>query len=568
MPALKATDITRMVVYRRTDDVALIPLDSPTTVLGANSTATANFSWAFDFRLDGTAYTGGDISARGFVDFTGAAPGSNPSVFFGSTDLPLIAAWWDDCATADTVGYVKAEVQGTAPFRRCVIEWYVKLLAAQDGTNYERGKVQAVLFETWDRVELRYGALEVGGSPSRTGYGAAVGLCADMTGGNRRRSFIADALALGGDDSATPDYAVAPADWPAWTWVAEPAFPFVGRFLPISQDEVSGLQDRYNAPMRKLANNVNFLFLCHAPPLINAAPVSRQVLSNQIMYEDQSIVQVIVPSADSLEYVVRVVTFGDNVTASALSISSNDIAEPDPNDAADWTEIGTGAIANSSGLVEWDPVTITIDAAVRLLRFRFTAAVGDNLSVLAVMVTPRVTDLIDLAAGAGSGFKFMGIAQLVQQGASVHPEWYNRAWRDVARVLADRRQRLFSVSVPYEHGASPKGVANLGTTASKPAYLAGLAPCSFLGQGGATVRLVAYAYDETAGGVLSVSERGGGTGAQLTIANMGNGVDADSFGLYETTLKLIRDEPAIALMAKAAEKIHALDVHLDWVPGE
>lgn len=568
MPALKATDMTRMLVHRRSADTRFYPLDSPTSVLGANSSAAASFSWGFDFRLDGTAYTSAYLSGRGFVDFTNAAPGADPAVFFGSTNLPLIAAWWDDCATADTVGYVKAEVQGTAPFRRCVIEWYIKLLSTQTGTDYERGKVQAVLFETWDRVELRYGALEVGGSPSRTGYGAVAGICADMAGGNRRRSFLSDTLVLGGRDSATPAYAVAPTDWPAVAFVAEPNYPFTGRFLGIGADELSGLQTAYSDPVRKLANDVNWHFLCHAPPLVNVAPYYDGGAT--VGANDQSIVQPIVPSADGLEYDVRIVTYG-TATLATLAVAQNDVAEPDPDTAGDWTDIDTTAEATISGLTEWSPLSLTIPAATTALRFRVTCSGTDKVRIMAIMVTPRVTDLIDLAAGAGSGFEFMGLGQIIQEGASIHPEWYNRAWRNPARVMADRRQRLFSMAIPFVHGGTPKVALTLDSTAAQTARTIGLSPASFVGQGGATVRISAYAYDTGSDGTNShvyVSERGGGGGASLTIPNNGSGAGADTYGLVETTLEVTRGEPAFAVTMEPVTELHLLALSIDWVPGE
>ena len=574
MTALPATDITRMACYRRTDDRDLIPLVSPTTVFGAGSNGSDTFSWGFDFRIDGATYTGSTVCGNPFLDLIGFDPGGARNTLFGAYNCPLITPWMDNAgSTAVSVGYLKAEVQGEAPERRCVFEWYFQTDIDHPTTDCDRAKLQVVLYETWDRIEFRYGALESIGSPDRSGYSAAIGIRGDTTSEDRRRSVLTDALPFGGSDSSTPDYAVAPDDWPACTYVFEPAYPYVGRVMPIGPDELTGLQDPYAAPIRKLTNNLHHLWLKHSPALMNVAPYFASGSSKG--HIDQSIVQISEPSVDVLEYDFRTVTYCETANTSVgLSFGKNNVDAPDPDDDSDWTELASATLSPAIGTIEWPTFQAVLEPASddgltnRLYRWRFTCSsltggANKHLKVLGLMATPRGVGEIDPALGTASGFKFVSIAQFVQEGASIHPETYNRIWKGAAGLMASRHQRLFSIAIPFVHGATPKGALQFTADAAKPARTIGVAPCSFVGQGGATLRVTAYAYDTSAsGGHLYVSERGGGTGCDLDVA------EGPGYLVTAQTLRVLTDQPTLAAIVQPGSEMHLLDLHADWVPTE
>ncbi|MCC6623357.1 MAG: hypothetical protein IT385_19010, partial [Deltaproteobacteria bacterium] len=141
------TSLTKMLITRRTTDRELIPLDSPTTAVGANSTTIATgISIGFTFRFDGVNYTTCALSPRGFLRFAGTVTSGTNNLSSSDSNV-LLAPWWDAIETAVTVGYIKYETMGTAPWRIFVAEWYCNLSDTYDGTNYVRAKFQVVLYE-------------------------------------------------------------------------------------------------------------------------------------------------------------------------------------------------------------------------------------------------------------------------------------------------------------------------------------------------------------------------------------------------------------------------------------
>ncbi|MCC7539435.1 MAG: hypothetical protein IT379_24635, partial [Deltaproteobacteria bacterium] len=151
---MPVTDLDRMVLYRRKTDRDLLPLDSPTTAVGANSTTIATgIAIGFTFTFDGIDYTTCALSPRGYLRFAGTVNSATNSNLFGANTSAVIAPWWDALETAVTVGYIKYETIGTAPWRIFVAEWYCNLSDTYDGTNYVRAKFQVVLYETWNLAE-------------------------------------------------------------------------------------------------------------------------------------------------------------------------------------------------------------------------------------------------------------------------------------------------------------------------------------------------------------------------------------------------------------------------------
>ncbi|MGH9869085.1 MAG: FG-GAP repeat protein [Candidatus Polarisedimenticolia bacterium] len=116
------------------------------------------------------------VSSNGFLTF------SQPSAdfFLPASCMPetgganhLVAPFWDDLnpGAAPTGGGVFALVQGTAPYRRLVIEWKDVPHATSSGT----GTFEVILFETTGQIHFRYKDL-IFGNHANNGALAVVGL--------------------------------------------------------------------------------------------------------------------------------------------------------------------------------------------------------------------------------------------------------------------------------------------------------------------------------------------------------------------------------------------------------
>lgn len=147
----------------------LLTLTSPTNVLVANNddtpmAAAANIGFTFNFF--GTNYTQFTASPDGWMRLGSGVPSAEWTNFVTSTtNIPRIYPYWDDLATGSN-GYVRTALLGATPNRTFVVEWSVTVprnLSGAANTTF-----QALLFETTNNIQFRYGA---GGVPTSNSSG-------------------------------------------------------------------------------------------------------------------------------------------------------------------------------------------------------------------------------------------------------------------------------------------------------------------------------------------------------------------------------------------------------------
>lgn len=542
------TSLDRFVVYRRTDDTDLVPLGSPTTDLGANVTTTATgISIGFTFTLDGVDYTTCALSARGFLRLAGSVTSGTNSNLFGSSSDVVLAPWWDSIETAVTVGYVKHEVQGTAPWRRFVAEWYVNLSDTYDGTNYVRAKMQCVLYENWNQIDFRYGSRESGGSPANTGS-ASVGIKGvTSVATDNYRDFAVDNLSLGGSKTtSTTNLRHYASEWPTGAIVCEPAWPMVGFYVDTSLDDLTGIQHPYGDPARVFASNSNWHYCRHTPALVNASPWH----DPSTTYNNPVYVVPITPSADGRAYQVYVEAYQANGSPS-LQVSEDAAADPQPATGADWSTLTNQTGPAGTGNQEWTVFEITPATSATFLRFKVTS---NDFRLESVVVRPKPLDDFDPTLTYASGWQPVSIAQIRQRGAAVHPEFYNRCWRNAARVCLDLRQVLWS------HVGSTASTYGL-TGGTYPVRVVGTSACALKGWPAESVRVDLYAYDEADNALVVLGQRGG---SSVSFDVDSNGTE---YRIQTQTLALVGDEPVLTLSADPVTKTWIGACVVSWVPS-
>lgn len=549
------TDIRKLLVTHRTDDRDLFPLSSPTTDLGANSTSIATaIAIGFTFTLDGVGYTTCALSSKGFLRLAGTVTSATNSNLFAAIADVVLAPWWDDMETVTTGGYVKHETQGTAPWRRFVAEWYCNFNTASGDTNYIRAKFQAVLYESTNRIDFRYGTFESGGSGVNTSS-ASIGLKGDTTGSADNYIDLAvDDRDLGGSQttSTTSLRAYVPGEWPGYTIVVEPNWPMPGFYVDTPLDTLTGMQDPYCDPLWAFCAAVNWLYCRHTPTLVNFEPYNKPSTT----FNNPIHVVPIIPSADTLTYRVWIEIYnGASGSASVtVDVDRDAAADPQPATGADWTNIDSATRGSLSTATHYsiDPFDVQIVDSALFLRFKFT---GNDLLILSINVAPVPLDEVDPSFTYPSGFVPMAIGQFRQQGSGVHPETYNRAYRNVARILADRQQILWS----FGNNAD---ASEYGYTGDPVVRVLGVATASLRGWNGQDCTTVVYAYDSSNNGALQFTERGGFSGDAFDIDTNGS-----EYRRQDGTLSLLSDQPTVALTADPMGTMRVMFAGVFWAPN-
>lgn len=529
---MASTDIDRLVVYRRVDDTELLPMSAPTTIIaaevGGNTMVTASFGFSFNF--DGVAYTQAGVSVNGYARLAGTVTTSiNSNLFAVSADV-VLAPWWDWQKTAFTDGYVKTETQGTAPFRRWICEWST-VWNNHTATDYDRMTYQLVLYETRDKSEFRFGPRVRMGSP--TTMSASTGFKGNTTTvSTNYRAGEKDELALGGY-TATPATNLTATSYDALTTLGiEPAWPMCGRYIDIPTSDISGLQDPYANPAWALANNVNWLYCNHRPAALAIAPWYPDLTTTS---------QYIVPVSGQPDHYAGSDILACVWTASTanvtLTIEPNIVADPDRFDDADWDVGLYTRTLSTTGRTTWSTdQMLGWDDAVNMTHLRITISSSVNCKLESLLIVPTEIDEVPLGTRA-SGFRPQGLAQILQSGAAIHPEWYNRAWANAAYVLSARPQALWSSVWPYL--ASPSAGKYELLTSAGPAQFrrVGIASPSLIGYRGQTadVRIAAVAASGT--GTLTVADDAG-TGVEFAVSS--------SYATQTGSLALRSDTPTIA----------------------
>lgn len=544
---MAVTSQTKMLVYKRADDRALIPLVSPTTDLGANSTSSVTgISIGFTFTFDGVAYTTCALFAFGYLRLAGTMNSNlNLNLFTAHTSV-ILAPWWDALETADTVGYLKHETQGTAPWRRFVVEWYANMQSGQTATDYDRAKFQVVLYETSNRLEYRYGTMETAGAPSRVPYSASIGYKGNTSvSGTNYRDFAVDNLDLGASSSTSTINLSAYTQWPALTYASEPNWPMCDRYVYVGEQMLSGLQNAYADPLWAFANNVNWLYCNFRPPLVDWSP--RNGTAGNLNF-----VTPILPSVDGLTYRVYLETYSPVGGTLTCDVGRDNTANPQAATNAHWTLLATGTeTATPAGYRSWTSFTIVVPSTALYLRFHFGAT---SLALHSVLVVPDAITDFDPTAALPSAFQWMGIGQIRQEGAAIHPEFLNRCWRDAYRVTNDRKQMLWAYGTP---DVSDYDLASYPT---QPVRMLGVSACAMpAGFAGSTATLAIYAYDTVNGGKLTFAERGGNVATPFTVNS-----NTSTYRGQTGTLVLQSDQPTIVLNADPAGFLRTAFAGLFW----
>lgn len=541
------TSLSKMLLFTRSDDRDLIPLSAPTTDLGANSTSSVTgISLGFSFVFDGTTYTTIALFAYGFARLAGTESTSTNGNLYSANTNVLLAPWWDNLETADTVGYLKHETQGTSPFRRFVVEWYCNMQAGQTATVADRVKFQLVLYETTNKVEFRYGSISTVGVPARGSYSATIGVKGDtsVTASNRL-DYAGASRALGGSDT-TSTSTLAYANWPATTYKLEPAWPMSGRYFALSSQWLSGLQHPECEPAWFIANNVNWLRCAFTPPLLNVSPMYSPKTNPNYVFP-------ITPSADGRVYRVTIETYSTAGGTLSVDVGRDNAANPQPGTGAHWSSLATSTESLTPvGYRTWTTFTITIPSTALFLRFSFT---GSGLTATTIMVHPEPLTDFDPTVALSSGWKWMGLGQLRQEGAAVHSEWYNRAWRNVAKLAADLKQMLWA------HATVDGADQVITSTTAAPARVIGIAPAAFPGWRGQAATAAIYAYDSVDGGRLVIGERGGAVTGVFTVNN-----NAATYRAQTASLSLVSDEPTLFASMDPAGSAHVMFAGVTWTP--
>lgn len=543
-----ATNIDKLVIYRRSDDRDLVRLSSPATRIGANSSGSSlAVPIGFDFRFDGVTYTTIDAFAFGFLRLAGTeTSASYTNLFAAANGDVLIAPWWGDLETADAGGYVKTETLGAAPWRRFVCEWYCNHKSGMTATDYSRAKFQVVLYETTDRMDFRFGTIETAGTPGALASASQGIKGSTLIVSTNWREFPVENRDLGGSNSTTTSLSPA-TQWPTYTVVAEPAWPMCGRLFLLDFDQLAGLQDPYAEPIWYIANAVNWLIARHCPPAVNIAPWQ------ETLYLDVDNVVPFTPSPDGLTYIVRVETYTPAGGDIRISIDEADVV-PQPLDDAQWSNLTVvDALATAAGWREWTTFEVTPSTSTKFLRITASHQGAGTIINGSVVMHPKLLDDIDESAVYASGAVPMCIAQIRQQGAAYHPEILNRAWRSIACVLRSRVQMLWSSIWPD----STKKV--IAATTARPRRRIGISPAAIPGWRGQKVNVRCYAQSTLPGAKISVGELGG---EAITVAV----ASTADYRHTEAELPLVSDEPVISCEATPVGDLSPMAVTVEWAP--
>lgn len=559
------SDLDKMVFYARDElpagatltasvsDRGLLQLDSPTTHFGpADGGDVAGVAIGFTFHVGGVAYTTCTVCTAGFVQFAGSVDYDNANLFAANSDV-IIAPWYDatqltaysNPAGGSVSGYLKSETQGTAPFRRFVVEWFNNVYVALSSHLI---RYQLVLYETKDAFEFRYAPpiLSIGPAPTAS-RGIKVGT------DYRNLSWPTGSGLMGGDLPPTAHTTLdidTFREFVPYVFVGEPNWPMCGRAFMVNPDMITG-RDIFGSSdvIWRIANFVNWLWCRHTPPLINIAPYEET---------DRSTVTYVVPCSPSDEglpyrvYVQVWATAGANCT---VEIYEDAAADPQPGTGGDWSLIDSEVQAVTGSA--WNELTsyvIAIDQATTHLRFVVSVSSG-NLRLGSVMLVPNQASDIDETYTSLTGFVPMAIGMLRNLKAPVHPEWFNRAWANIAHILRDRRQMVWSSVWPE------LSLTSLTSTVAKPVRVIGTSK-AWLPVRGAECKARIYARDTTGGAPLMVSEAGNGLIGQWTVGDNGG-----EYRTQDVTTELISDEPHITATCEPEGTLSPMAVVVDWSPA-
>jgi hypothetical protein len=148
---------------------SLLPLSNPVNIFlsGAGDTPSGLINIDFDFLFDGMTYNQISVSPDGFIKLGSPAASNQFSNSVTSTmNIPKLYPYWDDLSTG-TTGYVRYSINGMAPDRILIVEWFVTMGSLW--TLPANATFQALLYEGSNKIEFRYGAMASANMSSSVG---------------------------------------------------------------------------------------------------------------------------------------------------------------------------------------------------------------------------------------------------------------------------------------------------------------------------------------------------------------------------------------------------------------
>ena len=159
-----------------------------------DSYAYINLPFAFQFY--GQSYTQLAIGSNGTLHFSDSYLGKQRPCLPAENSYgvqALVAAFWDDLDPAAS-GHVYYALEGSAPYRRLIVEWDGVAIAGRDAVTFE-----AILCESSNDIVLQYQDVTSADPARDRGASAIVGIQADSTAGvlySCAAPLLADGLAI------------------------------------------------------------------------------------------------------------------------------------------------------------------------------------------------------------------------------------------------------------------------------------------------------------------------------------------------------------------------------------
>ena len=185
----------------------------------ADDAASGALPIGFSFVFDGTSYTSFRVSSNGFLSFNSAATSALGNNFStgGTTERPLIAAYWDDMDGRDAAASAKYQLTGTGTTQVLTMEW---LNWKHFGGTGPALSFQVKLYQTTNRVEVIYRQE----ANLLTNATASIGLAGVGTGSGSYLS-VSDAVATPSTSSSTANDIIATTPPTGTVYAFTPAAP-------------------------------------------------------------------------------------------------------------------------------------------------------------------------------------------------------------------------------------------------------------------------------------------------------------------------------------------------------
>lgn len=538
----------------------LLPLSAPTTILGASSfSGTGAVAIGFDFIFDGAVHTQFNSRPHALALGASAPPTSSATQLSDVSTMRILAPWgWGAAVTAPTDGYIRTELQGSAPHRLRVVDY--RLRTAISSTDHWVIEFQTVMFEHRGRIEFRYGGEPVLAGAGGTGGDPKIGVRGDTSASaDAYRDFLAHGHPFGGSSSSTAPLPAAsfPDTWPGagTMYVWELQVPVPEEYDPLEGTAFVGRNRPDAEPIVRMGRNTNWLIAHHGPPLLNVAPYALE-------QTDHVYIIPVSPSADGRDYVAQLASYSTVAGGSLSVVIDEDRAggESQPATSADWAEAATDLSATLEDTSHWwDDFVVPLDHRTRLLRVRVTSEDGVPYRVLPLSLLLYPAARTELPLAPPSGAVPFGLASLLHaDGSAVHPEVINRCWRSAAAVAQDLEQMVFSF---VQDATTPR--LTFVHSSALPARRLGTWHPVLPGQGGAEVDVRIYAKSTVDGSRIVVGEESGDSVEFDLDAHGGE------YRLMTARLRLSRARPTIYAMAFPAPTgaITPLAVVGAWRPG-